>query len=181
MPAAIVVDIQAENYHQAAVEVAAKAAIGSIAEVRARDFVPTKYSALESALGLLRRYIAPSGCVTVYGDTQNVSDDDFHELSIVAGVPVMVPGQHVNMGGIFGGLLPSGASSSAVGQMSTDMQQAQTIFAQMQADSQQQQMERLKIMQDMQTQIFKAQQDVTTNRSTTNDRGYNKFDSYIRG
>lgn len=61
-----------------------------------------------------------------------------------------------------------------------DFQNAQTIATQMQSDNQKQQMERWKILQDTQTQIFSIQQDVTANKAQTQDKAYKKWDEYIR-
>ena len=61
-----------------------------------------------------------------------------------------------------------------------DLQNAMTIATQIQADAQKQQMERWKIIQDTQTKIFEIMQDVTNNRSKTQDKMFNKWDEYIR-
>ena len=61
-----------------------------------------------------------------------------------------------------------------------DFQNAQTVATQMQSDNQKQQMERWKILQDTQTQIFSIQQDVTANKAQTQDKAYKKWDEYIR-
>lgn len=62
----------------------------------------------------------------------------------------------------------------------SDTQQAQTIYTQIGADAQKQQMERWKILQDTQTKIFEIQQDVTVNKAKTQDKMFNKWDEYIR-
>ncbi|MGM9992346.1 MAG: hypothetical protein ACI376_05810 [Candidatus Bruticola sp.] len=88
--------------------------------------------------------------------------------------------------GIFGGIsnfLGGGgfaAAASAAQMTASDLQQAQTIYTQMQADAQKQQMERWKILQDTQTKIFEIQQDVTVNRAKTQDKMFGKWDEYIR-
>ncbi|MGM9992347.1 MAG: hypothetical protein ACI376_05815 [Candidatus Bruticola sp.] len=72
------------------------------------------------------------------------------------------------------------AAASAAQMTASDLQQAQTIYTQMQADAQKQQMERWKILQDTQTKIFEIQQDVTVNRAKTQDKMFGKWDEYIR-
>ena len=62
----------------------------------------------------------------------------------------------------------------------SDYQQAQTIQTQIGADTQKQQMERWKILQDTQTKVFEIQQDVTVNKAKTQDKMFNKWDEYIR-
>ena len=62
----------------------------------------------------------------------------------------------------------------------SDYQQAQTIYTQMQADAQTQQMNRWKILQDTQTKIQEIQQDVTVNRAKSQDKMFDKWDEYIR-
>lgn len=61
-----------------------------------------------------------------------------------------------------------------------DQVQANTVQTQMMADIQRQQMERWKILQDMQTRIYEIQQDVISNRARTLDRMHNTMDEYIR-
>lgn len=61
-----------------------------------------------------------------------------------------------------------------------DFQNAQTIYTQIQADNQKQQMERWKLLQDTQTKIFEIQQDVTANKAQTQDKAFKKWDEYIR-
>ena len=56
-----------------------------------------------------------------------------------------------------------------------DFQNAQTIYTQIQADNQKQQMERWKIAQDTQTKIFEIQQDVTANKAQTQDKAFKKW------
>ncbi|MHB2020774.1 MAG: hypothetical protein ACYCW6_27870 [Candidatus Xenobia bacterium] len=62
-----------------------------------------------------------------------------------------------------------------------DLQNAQTIGVQMQADAQKQQMQRWQILEDTQTKIQQLQQEVTVNRAKTQDKIHNKWDQYIRG
>jgi hypothetical protein len=74
------------------------------------------------------------------------------------------------------------ANIAALFQMQvTDMQQAQTIFAQVAADAQKARADRWKIMQDTQTKIFEITQDVTVNKAKTADKAFNAMDGYIRG
>ena len=74
------------------------------------------------------------------------------------------------------------ANQAAKYQMqATDMQQAQTVMTQIAADAQKQQMERWKIMQDVQTKMFEISQDVTVNKAKTADKAFGAFDGYIRG
>lgn len=74
------------------------------------------------------------------------------------------------------------SNAVAVFQMQmSDTQQAQTIYTQIGADAQKQQMERWKILQDTQTKIFEIQQEVTVNKAKTQDKMFNKWDDYIRG
>ncbi|MGM9998770.1 MAG: hypothetical protein ACI38Q_05195 [Candidatus Bruticola sp.] len=61
-----------------------------------------------------------------------------------------------------------------------DMQNAQTIYASIDAQAQKSQMERWKIASDTQTKIFEIQQDVTVNRAKTQDKMFNKWNDYIR-
>ncbi len=73
--------------------------------------------------------------------------------------------------------------ANSVGQFQmfmSDYQQAQTIQTQIGADTQKQQMERWKILQDTQTKIFEIQQEVTVNKAKTQDKMFNKWDDYIR-
>jgi hypothetical protein len=62
----------------------------------------------------------------------------------------------------------------------TDYQNALTIESQMMAETQKQQMQRWEIAQDTQTKIFQIMQDVTSNKATTQDKAYRKWDEYIR-
>ncbi|MGM9993057.1 MAG: hypothetical protein ACI376_09500 [Candidatus Bruticola sp.] len=61
-----------------------------------------------------------------------------------------------------------------------DIQNAQTIYASIEAQAQKSQMERWKIANDTQTKIFEIQQDVTVNRAKTQDKMFNKWSDYIR-
>jgi hypothetical protein len=62
-----------------------------------------------------------------------------------------------------------------------DATNVNAIQSQMAADAMQQQMQRWKVLQDTQTKIFEIQQDVTANKSQTQDKAYQKWDEYIRG
>ena len=74
------------------------------------------------------------------------------------------------------------SNAASMAQMAaSDLQNAQTIYTQMQADAQKQEMSRWKILQDTQTKIFEIQQDVTVNKAKTQDKMFNKWDEYIRG
>lgn len=74
------------------------------------------------------------------------------------------------------------SNAASMAQMAAnDFQNAQTIYTQMQADAQKQEMSRWKILQDTQTKIFEIQQDVTVNKAKTQDKMFNKWDEYIRG
>lgn len=74
------------------------------------------------------------------------------------------------------------SNDAAIFQMAmTDYQQSQTIFTQISAEAQKQQMERWKIMQDTQTKIFEIQQEVTVNKAKVQDKMFNKWDDYIKG
>ena len=77
------------------------------------------------------------------------------------------------------GVLSTAASMAQMA--ANDAQNAQTIYTQMQADAQKQEMSRWKILQDTQTKIFEIQQDVTVNRAKTQDKMFGKWDEYIRG
>jgi hypothetical protein len=61
-----------------------------------------------------------------------------------------------------------------------DFRKAMAIAESMQSDNQKQQVERWKILQDTQEQIFSIQKDVTLNKAQTNDPAYKKWDEYIR-
>jgi hypothetical protein len=74
----------------------------------------------------------------------------------------------------------AGTCATLFAMQATDMQQAQTIFTQVQADAQKQRAERWRILQDTQTRIFQLTQDVTVNRARTQDRAFNAMDQYIR-
>ncbi|MCE1245108.1 MAG: hypothetical protein LWY06_00520 [Firmicutes bacterium] len=62
----------------------------------------------------------------------------------------------------------------------SDMNQADTINTEMQADQQKQQARKWQIMQDTQNKIFEIQQDVTVNKAKTGDKMFGKWDEYIR-
>lgn len=73
------------------------------------------------------------------------------------------------------------SSAASVAQMAaSDAQNAQTIYTQMQASAQKNEMERWKILQDTQTKIFEIQQEVTVNRAKVQDKMFGKWDEYIR-
>ncbi|CAN0460985.1 unnamed protein product [Phaeothamnion confervicola] len=71
--------------------------------------------------------------------------------------------------------------ASQVQMYMTDMQQAQTVYTQIAADAQKQQMEREKIKADLQTKVFEVTQDITVNKAKTADKAFNNMDGYIRG
>ena len=74
------------------------------------------------------------------------------------------------------------SNAASMAQMAaSDFQNAQTIYTQMQADAQKQEMSRWQILQDTQTKIFEIQQDVTVNKAQTQDKLFDKWDEYIRG
>ena len=74
------------------------------------------------------------------------------------------------------------SNTASMAQMAaSDFQNAQTIYTQMQADAQKQEMSRWQILQDTQTKIFEIQQDVTVNKAQTQDKKFDKWDEYIRG
>lgn len=62
-----------------------------------------------------------------------------------------------------------------------DYQTAESIAGQMHSDELKNQLERWKILQDTQKQIFEIQQDVTANKAATQDTAYKRWDQYIRG
>ncbi len=64
--------------------------------------------------------------------------------------------------------------------MATDYQNAQTIYASIDAQAQKSAMERWKIASDTQTKIFEIQQEVTVNRAKTQDKMFNKWCDYIK-
>ncbi|MGM9998213.1 MAG: hypothetical protein ACI38Q_02275 [Candidatus Bruticola sp.] len=72
-------------------------------------------------------------------------------------------------------------TASMVQMQTSDLQNAQTIYTQIEADSQKQQMQRWQILEDTQTKIMEIQQDVTVNRAKTQDKMFDKWDEYIRG
>ena len=74
------------------------------------------------------------------------------------------------------------SNAASMAQMAaSDFQYAQTIYTQMQADADKQEMSRWQILQDTQTKIFEIQQDVTVNKAQTQDKMFDKWDEYIRG
>ena len=62
----------------------------------------------------------------------------------------------------------------------TQAADAGAIETEMRADQQKQQMERWKILQDTQTQIFEVQQEVTANKAQTQERAQDDLANYIR-
>ena len=86
------------------------------------------------------------------------------------------------MAGMTTGMMPQQAfMASQVQMFMTDMQQAQTVYTQIAADAQKQQMEREKIKADLQTKVFEVTQDITVNKQKTADKAFNNMDTYIRG
>ena len=61
-----------------------------------------------------------------------------------------------------------------------DFQNAQTIYTQIQAQAQRQEMQRWQIATDTQTKIMEIQQETTVNRAKTQDKLFKKWDDYIR-
>ncbi len=74
----------------------------------------------------------------------------------------------------------AGQSDEQWEQCLSDMKQARSIYESIMCDAQKNQMDRWKIQQDMQSKIFAAIQDVTTNRTKTSDKSFNNMDAYIR-
>ncbi len=64
--------------------------------------------------------------------------------------------------------------------INADAAEAQKIYTQISADAARQQLDRWKILQDLQTKIFNITQDVTINRSRKMDDAYKRWDEYIR-
>ena len=93
--------------------------------------------------------------------------------ALVASVPSSNPASD---GSLFGGL----AANMFSLQMS-DIQQAQTIFTQVDPHSQDQQAARWQTMQDTQTKIFQIQQDVTINKAGRHNRRFRSWHDYLRG
>ncbi len=73
----------------------------------------------------------------------------------------------------------TGAASWAQMQ-ANDFQNAQTIYTQIQAQAQRQEMQRWQIATDTQTKIMEIQQETTVNRAKTQDKLFKKWDDYIR-
>ena len=73
----------------------------------------------------------------------------------------------------------TGAASWAQMQ-ANDFQNAQTIYTQIQAQAQRQEMQRWQIATDTQTKIMEIQQETTVNRTKTQDKLFKKWDDYIR-
>ena len=82
------------------------------------------------------------------------------------------------------GILPTkmaALSDEQLAQRSADMKQARSIYESIMRDAQQNQMDRWKIQQDMQSKIFASIQDVTTDGAKTADKSFNNVDAFIRG
>ncbi len=71
------------------------------------------------------------------------------------------------------------SNMSDISQMQNQQNNAQTNLTQMQADSQQNKIDRWKIQQDLQTQNFQTQQDATINKAKTQDKASQSMDQYI--
>ncbi|HLJ44547.1 MAG TPA: hypothetical protein VKU01_00980 [Bryobacteraceae bacterium] len=108
---------------------------------------------LVPALKILKNYFSAQGSVVLYLSNSLVPASLLSQLQSAGGVPVNF------------------ASESS----------ANTVATKIQADAQKQQMQRWKILQDIQTRIFQIQQDVTTNKAKAQDKAYKKLDGYIRG
>ncbi len=79
-------------------------------------------------------------------------------------------------------ILSSLSSVASLAQMqANDVQNAQTIYTEMQAQAQKSEMGRWKILSDTQTKIFEMQQEATVNKAKSQDKMFNKWDEYIRG
>ena len=78
-------------------------------------------------------------------------------------------------------MLGATQAASMFSMVVNDQQNAMTIYTQTLAQTQKQQMDRWKILQDTQTKIFEIQQDVTVNKAKTQDKMFKKWDEYIRG
>jgi TIR domain len=74
----------------------------------------------------------------------------------------------------------AGQSEEQWAQCLSDMKKARSIYESIMRDAQKNQMDRWKIQQDMQSKIFEAIQDVTTNGAKTVDKSFTNLDTYIR-
>jgi len=106
---------------------------------------------LVPALTTLKLYFGPAGMVVLYLRPSLVTSELLGQLQSAAGRPV------------------------SLGSQGTD-----TLASQIAADSQRQQMERWKVMQETQTKMFEIQQDVTANKANTSNKAENLFGGYIR-
>ena len=84
--------------------------------------------------------------------------------------------------GALGGMATGQATQLAnqIMMMTTDSNQAQTIYTQIAADAVKQRAERWKIQQDLQTKLFEITQDVTVNKAKAADKAFTAMDGYIR-
>jgi hypothetical protein len=77
---------------------------------------------------------------------------------------------------------PQLANYMAMVQMQTsDLNQAQTIGAQIAVDTKKQQLDRWNMMQALQTSIFSTTQDVTVSKAKAADKAMKSMTSYIQG
>lgn len=87
----------------------------------------------------------------------------------------------VNLGAsLLGGLFERSQQAHNLQMVANDYQNAQTIYASIDAQAQKSEMERWKIASDTQTKIFEIQQEVTVNRAKTQDKMFNKWCDYIK-
>lgn len=122
---------------------------------------------LAPALGILRNYFEPLGAsVVLYLRPTLFSQSLLQQMQNACGVPVSFSNA------MSVGMTPLAGIS--------DFQNEQTITSQMSADSQQQQVQRWKILETTQFQIFQIQQSVTANQSKTAGKALKAWDQYIR-
>ena len=81
---------------------------------------------------------------------------------------------------LLSGLFEKSQQAHKLQMMANDYQNAQTIYASIDAQAQKSAMERWKIASDTQTKIFEIQQEVTVNRAKTQDKMFNKWCDYIK-
>ena len=80
------------------------------------------------------------------------------------------------------GQTPQLANYMAMVQMQTsDLNQAQTIGAQIAVDTKKQQLDRWNMMQALQTSIFSTTQDVTVSKAKAADKAMKSMTQYIQG
>ncbi len=84
------------------------------------------------------------------------------------------------LGGVLGNFFAQSQQAHNLQMMANDFQNAQTIYASIDAQAQKSAMERWKIANDTQTKIFEIQQEVTVNRAKTQDKMFNKWCDYIK-